>query len=154
MKINIRMAAAIVGLAAIASHSVTAARGPLQTSRSVWDGVYTEEQANRGMEVYSLECSKCHAPDLSGVDEAPALAGGAFLSNWDSLTVGDLSERIRISMPPNKQGKLTRKQIVDTISYILSVNSFPAGKTEMDQRTEVLKQIKIEATKPKAGSGS
>jgi mono/diheme cytochrome c family protein len=154
MKINIRMVVAIVGLAAIASHSVAAVRGPLQASRSAWEGVYTEEQAKRGQEVYSAECSKCHAADLSGVDEAPALAGGAFLSNWDGLTVGDLSERIRISMPPNKQGKLTRQQIVDVIGYVLSANSFPAGKTEMDQRTEVLKQIKIEQTKPKAGSGS
>jgi mono/diheme cytochrome c family protein len=152
MKINIRMVVAIVGLAAIASQSAAAARGPLQASRSVWDGVYTEAQAKRGQEVYSAECSKCHAADLSGVDEAPALAGGSFLSNWDGLTVGDLSERIRISMPPNKQGKLTRQQIVDVIGYVLSANSFPAGKTEMDQRTEVLKQIKIEQTKPKAGS--
>ena len=118
----------------------------------MWDGVYTEEQATRGKQVYSRECIKCHAVDLSGVDEAPALAGGAFLSNWDSLTVGDLSERVRISMPPNKQGQLSRQQIVDTVSYILSANSFPAGKTELDTRTEVLKQIRIEATKPRANS--
>lgn len=152
--IRIKIAATIiVGLITIGSaHSRDRAQDAHQPSRSVWDGVYTQEQAMRGKEIYSRECTQCHAGDLSGVDEAPPLAGGAFLSNWDSLTVGDLSERVRISMPPNKQGRLTRQQIADTLSYLLSFNSFPAGKTELDHKTEVLKQIRIEATKPKPNS--
>ena len=120
-------------------------------SRSVWDGVYTQEQSRRGEALYGGECAKCHGTDLGGADEVPALSGGGFLSNWDGLTVGDLSERVRISMPPNKQGRLSRQQIVDILSYVLSVNSFPAGKTDLDPRTEQLKQIRIEATRPKAG---
>ena len=122
--------------------------------RSVWDGVYTQEQSQRGEAIYSRECAKCHGTDLAGADEVPALSGGAFLSNWDGLTVGDLSERVRISMPPNKQGRLSKQQIVDILSYVLNVNSFPAGKTELDTKTELLKQIRIEATKPKGRSGS
>jgi quinoprotein glucose dehydrogenase len=149
-----RLALIAVSLALLVlSHSRSFALPVRQATRSVWDGVYTEEQAKRGKEIYSAECSKCHAADLTGVDEAPALSGGAFLSNWDTLTVGDLSERVRISMPPNRQGRLTRQQIVDILSYVLSVNGFPAGKTELDQKTEMLKQIRIEATKPKANSG-
>jgi mono/diheme cytochrome c family protein len=124
------------------------------TARSVWDGVYTQEQSRRGEAFYGRDCAKCHGTDLAGADEVPALSGGAFLSNWDGLTVGDLSERVRISMPPNKQGSLTRQQIVDILSYVLNVNSFPAGKTELDSKTELLKQIRIEATRPKAKSGS
>src|SRR6185295_2146248 len=102
-------------------------------------GVYTIEQSQRGEAVYGRECAKCHGSDLAGADEVPALSGGAFLSNWDGLTVGDLSERVRISMPPNKQGRLTRQQIVDLLTYVLSVNSFPMGKTELDSKTEFLK---------------
>ena len=84
-----------------------------------------------------------------GNDEAPPLAGPAFLANWDGLTVGDLSERVRRTMPPNKLGKLSRPQIVDILGHVLSVNGFPAGKTELDTKTEQLMQIRIEATKPK-----
>jgi mono/diheme cytochrome c family protein len=116
--------------------------------------VYTPEQSRRGEAFYGRECAKCHGSDLSGADEVPALSGGGFLSNWDGLTVGDLSERVRISMPPNKQGVLSRQQIVDILSYLLNVNSFPTGKAELDPKTEQLKQIRIEATKPKAKSGS
>jgi hypothetical protein len=56
-------------------------------------------------------------------------------------------------MPPNDPGTLSRQQIVDILSYVLSVNGFPSGKTELDSKPEVLKQIRIEATKPKEKSG-
>jgi len=117
-------------------------------SRSVWDAVYTNEQAKRGEGLYANNCSSCHGPDLSGNDEAAPLTGAAFLANWNGLTVADLSERVRVSMPPNKLGKLSRPQITDILSYVLSFNSFPAGKTELDPKLEVQKQVRIEATKP------
>jgi len=120
--------------------------------RSVWDGAFTNEQAKRGEALYAQHCSSCHGPDLLGNDEAAPLTGSAFLANWDGLTVGDLTERVRVSMPPNNLGKLSRQQIADILSYVLDVNSFPAGKTELDPKAEVLKQIRIEATKPKANA--
>ena len=145
------MAALIVSLAAIVVfNSATSAQQTDRTSRSVWDGVYTEEQAKRGEVIYGRECASCHGNELTGADEAPALAGPAFLANWDGLTVGDLSERVRVSMPPNKPGRLSRQQIADILCHVLSVNNFPAGKTELEPKTELLKQIRIEATKPKA----
>lgn len=121
-------------------------------TRSVWDGSFTKEQSKRGEGLYGQHCSSCHGPDLSGNDEAAPLTGSAFLANWDGLSVGDLTERIRVSMPPNNLGKLSRQQIVDIISYLLSFNSFPAGKSELDPKAEVLKEIRIEAAKPKANS--
>jgi mono/diheme cytochrome c family protein len=141
--------ATVVAFAAIgALHSSPRA----QKTLSVWDGVYTDEQATRGEKIYSRECASCHGDDMTGVDEATALAGPAFLANWDGLTVGDLSERTRRSMPPSKPGRLSRREIADILCYVLRVNSFPAGKTELESKTELLKQIRIEATKPKANS--
>lgn len=146
--------ATIIGfLTIVAFHSAPRAQEN-QAPRSVWDGVYTKEQAKRGADLYSRECSSCHGTELTGNDEATPLAGPAFLANWDTLTLGDLSERIRVSMPPNNPGKLSRQQIVDILSHVLSANSFPAGKVELDPKTESLKQIRIEATKPKTSSGS
>ena len=153
---KVKVAAAVIigfGLAGVFDSALRAQDGA-QTARSVWDGVYTQEQSRRGEAFYGRECGKCHGSDLSGADEVPALSGGAFLSNWDGLTVGDLSERVRITMPPNKQGVLSRQQIVDILSYLLNANGFPAGKTELDPKTELLKQIRIEGTKPKSKSGS
>lgn len=151
MKI-ILVAVASISLTALAvSDAATHAR-QTQASRSVLEGVFTKEQVKRGEALYAQHCSSCHGPDLSGNDEAAALSGPAFIANWDGLTVGDLSERVRVSMPPNKQGKLSRQQIVDILSYVLNFNSFPDGKTELDPKAEVLKQIKIEASKTKGNS--
>ncbi len=127
---------------------------PLEQTRSVWDGVFTAEQAKRGADLYAPYCGSCHAPDLSGNDEAPALAGPGFLSNWEGLSVGDLFERVRVSMPPNKPGQLSRQQIVDIISHTLSSNGFPAGQNELARETETLKQIRIVGSKPKSESGN
>jgi mono/diheme cytochrome c family protein len=120
-----------------------------QTTRSVWDGVYTADQSKRGQELYAKECASCHGSDLTGGESAPALAGPGFLSNWTTLTVGELFERTRVSMPENNPGKLNRAQIADLIAYLLSANRFPEGKTELDKQAEVLKQIRIDAEAPK-----
>lgn len=34
--------------------------------RSVWDGIFTEEQATRGKAVYEQHCRSCHGADLMG----------------------------------------------------------------------------------------
>lgn len=117
-------------------------------SRSVWDGVYTEDQAKRGQGLYEEQCASCHGDALTGGEMAPPLAGGEFLSSWNGLTVGDLFERMRKTMPLDKPGQLSRAVNADITAYLLSFNKFPAGKTELPQNTEMLKQIRFEATKP------
>jgi mono/diheme cytochrome c family protein len=151
MKIIIKVKIAVVAGASLAMiWAFHAATGAQEASRSVWDGVYSEEQAKRGAALYGRECARCHGTDLTGADEVPALFGPAFLANWDGLTVGDLSERVRRTMPPNKPGQLNRQQITDIVCHVLSVNGFPAAKTDLEPKTELLKQIRIEATRRKA----
>jgi hypothetical protein len=55
---------------------------------------------------------------------------------------------MRTSMPLNKPGKLSREVNADILAYMLSMNQFPAGRTELPHATEVLKEIRIDATKP------
>jgi S-disulfanyl-L-cysteine oxidoreductase SoxD len=132
--------------------SMDAAQQPTQAaeSRSVWDGVYTEEQAKRGEAVYHKECASCHADTLIGGGGAAPLTGGNFLSNWNGLTLGDLFDRIRKTMPQGNLGKLTKQQDADVLSYILSFNKFPAGKAELQRQVEFLREIRFEATKPES----
>ena len=118
-----------------------------EATRSVWDGVYTEEQANRGQGLYKEHCSSCHADTLMGGEMSPPLVGGEFMSNWNGLTLGDLFERIRTTMPQNKAGKLSREVNADITAYILSVNRFPAGKAELPHTVEFLKEIRIDSEK-------
>ena len=139
----------ITGLAAVmvSSLCVLRAQAPAD-SRSVWDGVYTEEQAKRGEAVYQKECASCHGDMLTGGESAPALTGGAFQANWNGLTLGDLFDRIRKTMPQSAPGRLTRQQDADILAFMLSVNKFPAGKTELYRQSEMLKEIRFETKKP------
>lgn len=130
--------------------SMPATRQAPETTRSVWDGVFTEEQAKRGEELYKRECASCHADTLIGGGGAAPLTGGTFLSNWNGLTLGDLYDRIRKTMPQGAPGKLTRQQDADVLSYLLSFNKFPAGKTELQRQVEFLREIRFEATKPES----
>ena len=145
----------VVGLAAIGAFrssvraqqtASTAASSP-ESSQSVWDGVYTEEQAKRGNALYSERCAKCHGPDLAGGEAAPALAGAEFKSNWSGLPVDDLFERIKISMPQDNPGSLSRQQTADILAFVLSRGGFPSGTIELAREAEVLKQIRFEATR-------
>jgi len=117
-------------------------------TKSVWEGVYTEEQAKRGGPMYSEFCASCHGPELMGGEMAPPLATGDFLSGWDGLTLGDLFERMRISMPQNAPGSLSGQQNADILSFILSANKFPTGTSELSNQAMILKTIKFEAKKP------
>ena len=117
---------------------------------STWSGVYTEEQATAGGAVYAKVCSECHLEDLAGDGFAPALRGPEFMNNWNSLTVGDLFERIRLSMPPSNPSSVTPKEKAEIIAFILKSGGFPSGKTELASTPDALKGIKFEATKPGA----
>ena len=124
------------------------AQEPPPSERSVWDGVYTEEQAKRGEALYEKQCTACHGDKLAGRESAPPLTGGAFLANWNGLPLSDLSERIRRTMPQTSPGKLTRQQNADILAYLLSFNKFPAGSVELYRQSEMLKEIFFISEKP------
>jgi S-disulfanyl-L-cysteine oxidoreductase SoxD len=138
---------AAIGLCYSRVHAQTS--HPQDTKRSVWDGVYTDAQADRGKKQFTQYCSDCHDDTVViGDDIATPVAGGDFLSNWNGLTAGDLFERIRTTMPLNKPGSLARNVNCDILAYIFSFNKFPSGQTELPHDTPTLNQIRIQTFKP------
>jgi len=119
-----------------------------QEPRSVWDGVYTVEQAKRGEALYAQHCGSCHGGNLLGAEAAPALTGFEFGANWNGLTLGDLFERIRTSMPADDPGKVNAQQKADIVAHMLRVGGFPAGMTDLARDTQILSQIRYQSTKP------
>ena len=138
----------VIAVAAVWMVAIFYASAGAQAPKSVWDGAYSDAQAKRGADAYSKECQECHSPELMGDGFAPALAGSEFLNAWNGLTVGDLFERIRISMPPGKEAAVPPAMKADIVAFILQANKFPAGKVELATTTDALKAIKFEATKP------
>jgi mono/diheme cytochrome c family protein len=144
MTVNSKWAAAAVvaGLCSIQGALVA------QQAKTSWDGVYSEAQATRGKAVWAEACASCHGAELAGGDMGPGLAGRDFLTNWNDLSVGDLYDRIRTSMPQNAPGSLKAEQNADVLAFILQKNGFPAGAQDLAAQGDALKKINILAAKP------
>lgn len=137
---------ALIAIATLGWCGVVLARQA--ATRSVWDGVYTEEQAARGAVSFRTACATCHGESLGGIESAPPLTGDQFNANWTGTTLADLAERIRISMPADSPGSLSRPELADLLAYMLKVDTFPAGETPLDPQAGALMQIRLESTRP------
>jgi len=128
----------------VASGTLVAA----QEVRSVWDGVYTEEQARRGEAIYFERCVRCHgATYMGGTDGALPLIGSTFNGNWNGVKLDQMLDRVRLTMPMDKPASLSRQQTADALAFLLSINKIPAGKTELPRQAEMLALIQYKATK-------
>ena len=109
--------------------------------RSVWSGVYSKAQAQRGQALYATACASCHGSTLHGIEQAAPLAGPAFAANWDGRTLGELFDVMRRSMPGDDPGTLTAEQNADVLAYMLNVGKFPAGKAALPADRNALDTI-------------
>src|SRR5438093_4615191 len=109
--------AVIVAAAAWAAFdsNVRASREP--AAQTTGSGIYTEAQATRGDTIYAKKCEGCHAKDLGGADQAPSLTGKDFDAEWNDMPLGDLFERIHITMPGDAPGSLKPAEVADVIAF-------------------------------------
>jgi mono/diheme cytochrome c family protein len=121
----------VVGVAGVFVISVASAQAP----PTIWDGVYTDEQAKRGAALYQTQCAACHGDTLLGAEMAPALAGDTFNSTWDGVPLTDLLDRIRTTMPQTAPGSLSRVQVAEVLAFILQFGKFPAGDKLLESQT-------------------
>jgi len=142
------MAAAAVLAASYCQITANAGAAQAAKAATVWDGVFSKDQAARGQAKYTQVCSNCHQGDLTGSDQAPSLAGGDFLDRWDGQSVGDLADRIRTSMPLDDVGSLNVQLSADLTAFLLQANNFPAGMDELKAVgvTSVDNQLKTPTT--------
>jgi hypothetical protein len=50
-----------------------------------------------------------------------------FLRVWQGRRLGDLYERMRLTMPQDDPGRLGAQEYADIIAYMLSLHSVPTG---------------------------
>lgn len=142
---NVRCVTAFVLTGLLGAMAVAAAQTP--ANRTVWDGVYSDDQAKRGLDVYKDRCSSCHMESLDGGGVAASLVGDDFMGDWTGKSVGDLFRKTMLTMPADDPGALKPEQLADCLAYIFSKNKFPAGQTELPTDAEALKLIRIQPQK-------
>jgi mono/diheme cytochrome c family protein len=112
-----------------------------QERKTVWDKVFTAEQAAEGKTTYDVQCAGCHSKDLTGQaggGQGPELAGNAFTKKWDLQTLNQLYTEISTRMPRNQPRSLTSAEYLSLVAYILQSNKFPAGERELTSDTALL----------------
>jgi S-disulfanyl-L-cysteine oxidoreductase SoxD len=107
----------------------------------IWQGIFTEQQAERGQGVFEAHCAVCH--DASELGEAPALAADTFLRSWEGHTVGRLYTKILEMMPPTDVQSVSAPQKLDVLTFILRENGFPTGRDELTADAARFAKIKI-----------
>lgn len=112
---------------------------------SIWDGVYTEAQAERGRALYMQSCSSCHGADLSGSFETPPLVG-RFMPYWSGSTLDALFDYVSTAMPMHNPGALSAGANIDIVAFILKSNNIPSGPKELS--TGNLKAVNFDPAKP------
>ena len=114
------------------------------TPRTVWNGVFTSEQAARGEQQFAEHCASCHSPDLSG-GEGPPLVGDRFWNDWRESTLDSLLGFVSKNMPHSEDGSLEGKLPAPTyaalVAHILNSNGLPAGSAELNAESSVGVQI-------------
>jgi mono/diheme cytochrome c family protein len=134
----------LVGLASVALFAQVAAKDHATTTR---DGVYTPAQVASGKVIYTRSCTVCHLESLAGgVNEAPALKGKQFLSDWEGKPLRSLFGRLISTMPSDDPGSLSEQETLDVVAYLLQENGYPAGKKPLGP-PDALNKIQFVAAK-------
>jgi mono/diheme cytochrome c family protein len=107
-----------------------------QEKNSVTAGVYTAAQADRGVNVFRSKCASCHAPNRFTDD--------LFYSSFAGKPLWEMFDVISDTMPEDNPGSLKKEEYADVIAYLLKLNNFPAGQTDLPTDQEALRAIMME----------
>lgn len=127
--------AGIVGMAVLLAALVAQPGEAQSREKTIWDGVYTTEQAARGQQIAQQNCTACHS--------AAEWTGPSFLGVWSGRPVRELHLMIRSAMPMDGPGRLSPQEYTDIIAYMLRLADVPAGETELPADDEGLGQINV-----------
>jgi mono/diheme cytochrome c family protein len=129
----IRAVSGAVCLLLLVAHDAVAQK--LENSTSA--GVYTQDQATRGADVFAGMCKSCHTPTVH--------TGPAFLKAWADRPIWDLYAFISTKMPKNDPGGMFPEEYAQVVAYLLKLNGQPAGSSELPSDSLILKTIRFDA---------
>jgi len=109
---------------------------PVQAPKSVKAGVYTAAQADRGQTLFRSKCASCHAPNRFTDD--------LFYTSFAGKPLWEMFDVISDTMPEEDPGSMKPQEYVDVMAYLLKLNNFPTGASELPVGKDVLSAILME----------
>jgi hypothetical protein len=124
-----------LALVIAASPAHAQSNGSASSLKTIWDGVYTVAQADRGQRAVQQNCGACHTP--------AEWANKVFMASWSGRSIGELHTHLRTTMPFDSPGRLSAAQYTDIVAYMLKLNDVPAGDNELPSEGEALEKITV-----------
>ena len=103
------------------------------TMASAGGTTFSDEQADRGRDIFRAACTECHY--------SSEFSDSQFKFKWSRRSAGGLYQLIQTSMPETAPGSLTPEESVDIVSYIMRMNGFEPGSGELSSDRAVLDAI-------------
>jgi alcohol dehydrogenase (cytochrome c) len=100
-------------------------------------GPFTQAQVDAGRQGFADNCASCHQADLQGTNDAPQLAGSAFMGAWKGRTTQQLYTKISKTMPAGRGGSLDEATYTAITAYVLRANGATPGTTAFTPATSV-----------------
>lgn len=125
-----KSAIAVACLAALSAGIVA------QDKRSVKAGVYTAAQSDRGQALFRSKCASCHAPNRFTDD--------LFYTSFAGKPMWEMFDVISDTMPEDNPASMKPEEYVDVMAYLLKLNNFPTGDTELPVGKDALSAILME----------
>ncbi len=94
---------------------------------------YTNQQASRGDGLFRDNCVACHS--------SSEFSGASFERRWRNRAIGDIYEFVLYAMPDDNPGGLPEQTYADIVAYMLQMNDFLAGDSELPTSMDMLMQM-------------
>lgn len=108
--------------------------------------LYTDAQAQNGVDPYESACGMCHGANMEGA-QGPTLLGDTLTSHYPTL--GDLMQFIVKNMPKNDPGSLSHDDYVNILAFILLKNGWSEGSESLSFETASASKVPLSQA-PKA----
>jgi len=120
------------------------ASAPSTTAEPILSASFTAAQVERGRGEFRGICADCHS--------ASEFRGRTFLYEWRRQTAWDFFRELTETMPDDAPGSLTDQQYVDVTAYVLEMNGYAAGESELAATQAVLDQFVMDGASTPRGS--
>ncbi|MGO9060472.1 MAG: c-type cytochrome [Candidatus Binataceae bacterium] len=132
---------------------------------------FTAEQADKGREVFRLQCARCHGPEGQGISNiykgmtAPPLIGPSALPldprayqkmrHYQFRNVRDVYEFASAVMPADQPASLSAEDYWNVIAFLLSANGVPVnGKLLTENEAADISLAQLQERNNKADNGA
>lgn len=116
--------------------------------RTLYDGIYTSEQATKGRALYAQYCVSCHGNRGRGSPGSPGIVARVLNDKYADMPLSVYYDLMSQTMPKGQEGVLTDEQYADVLAFVLSLHGAPAGDSVLPADFDALDTIII-GPKPK-----